>query len=353
MKKDVTQLNISWESIGRFYLPILIALIVWYFRSLILVFVTAFIFASLLERPIDYLEEKGKNRWLATFIVYIITLFGLSILLYFAGGIITQNLALVVKILPQWLQPSSLQNWEQLWQHLNWGISQGFSDFTFSTEQLTNLFNSIFSQSAKIISKILGGTFYAFLVILISFFINTEKKGIEKALRLMVPHKYEEYVVYLWNKTRKRVGGWFFSQLLLSLGVGLLVYGSFSLLGIPNAGLLGVIAGIADFVPYLGPVVAGGLSFLVALSQGWTIALFALITFIIIQAIEALVAPSLRSKTMKLNPLVIILALLIGGKLAGVIGVIIILPLAATFVEFIKDLRSGRLQSYLPQLPII
>ena len=208
-------------------------------------------------------------------------------------------------------------------------------------------------QSADFLIKILGGAFTTFFVLIFSFFINTEKKGIEKAISLVFPSAYEDYVIYLWGKTRQKVSSWFFGQLILSAIVGSLVFISLKILGIAQAEFLAILTALFDFIPYVGPLIIGLIAVLVGMSQDVFLGISILIIFIIVQAIEDFISPLLRAKTMKMNPLVILLALLIGGKLAGIAGTIIALPLAAAMIELIRDIQSGRLASYLPQKKLL
>ncbi|MGB9726644.1 MAG: AI-2E family transporter [Minisyncoccia bacterium] len=340
-------LTLSWQSIFRLYLPIFLIIIFWYLKSILLIAVLAFILASLLERPIDYLAQKLKNRFFASLLVYLIAITIFSLLIYTGFLVIINNFDQLRNILPQGLNFDKWQNYFLDWQEIKLkeiNFSQGINDL----ETIIFQFSNFFQKSFNILGKILGGTFTAFLVILLSFFINTEKNGIEKGIRFLVPWRYEEYVIYLWGKARKKVSNWFFSQLILSIFVGLGVYFVLSILGVRQAEFLALLAASLDFVPYLGPFIAFLIIAIFALSQNLFLGLIALVSFIFIQLFEGLVAPSLRAKAMKINPLIIIFSLLIGGKLAGAIGVIIILPLVATFVEFLRDLRSGRLESYLP-----
>jgi predicted PurR-regulated permease PerM len=132
-----------------------------------------------------------------------------------------------------------------------------------------------------------------------------------------------------------------------------LAFISLKILGVPQAEFLAILAALFDFIPYIGPLIIGFIAFLVGISQSLFLGISIIIIFIIIQAIEGFVGPLLRAKTMKLNPLVIILAVLIGGKLAGVAGIIIALPLAAAAIELIRDIQTGRIAAYLPQKKLL
>jgi predicted PurR-regulated permease PerM len=349
MFKTTQNIDISWQSILRLYTILLVFIAAWYFRQAIFIILLGFIVASLLDRPIDYFEEKWKNRWLATFIIYFIFLSVLGLIAYLFIPVFNNYIAGFLDFLPSWMNKGAFSELWQGWQSVEFSMQNWLSLLGISQGQLSEFL----LQSGNMLTKILGGAFSAFFVLLLSFFINTEKKGIEKAIRLIFPNAYEDYAVYLWGKTRRKVGSWFFSQLILSGIVGGLVFISLKILGVPQAEFLAILAALFDFIPYAGPLIIGCIAFLVGISQSLFLGTSIVIIFIVIQVIEGFIGPLLRAKTMKLNPLIIILAVLIGGKLAGIAGIIIALPLAAAAIGLIRDMQTGRITDYLPQKKLL
>jgi predicted PurR-regulated permease PerM len=349
MFKTNQNIDISWQSILKFFVILIAFVAIWYFRQIIFIVLLGFILASLLDKPIEFFETKLKNRWIATFITYFVFLSGLGIIAYFLIPVLNAYVISFSDFLPSWMNKESLIQLWQGWQVTEASIEKWLTLFGISQGQLYEFL----VQSADFLIKILGGAFTTFFVLIFSFFINTEKKGIEKAISLVFPSAYEDYVIYLWGKTRQKVSSWFFGQLILSAIVGSLVFISLKILGIAQAEFLAILTALFDFIPYVGPLIIGLIAVLVGMSQDVFLGISILIIFIIVQAIEDFISPLLRAKTMKMNPLVILLALLIGGKLAGIAGTIIALPLAAAMIELIRDIQSGRLASYLPQKKLL
>jgi len=331
-------IDISWQSIWRFYAVFFLFLTIWYLRQVIFIVLVGFIIASLLDRPINILEKKWKNRWGATLAVYISLGVVIILLAYLVIPVFTAYFHNIQQILPSWMTKDFLhQIWigenNSFFSNGNFGRLLGISQ---------NQISQFLGQITNFLAKVLGGAFSAFLVLTLSFFINTERKAIEKVLRLFSPARYEEYTIHLWQRAQEKVDGWFFSQLLLSLMVGTLAFIGFEIIGLPQALFLAILAAFLDFIPYIGPIFVGLVAFLSGASQGLLIGVLAITIFALIQALEAFISPGLRAKAMRLNPILIIVALLIGGKLAGVGGAIIALPLAATLMDFLDDLHSGR-----------
>ncbi|MGE4554607.1 MAG: AI-2E family transporter [Candidatus Paceibacterota bacterium] len=332
--------EISFKTIIYFYLIPLILFALWYFRSLILIGLLAFIVASLFDRPILFFEKKIKNHFVSVILVYILFLAFLAGFSYFVYPFLKD---LILSFSEMKLFSQSLISIPQT----KVPISTDFSLIYFLKQYLSlkgNLSPEIVNELFNFLTKIFGGISFAFITFLLAFFLNLEKNSIEKLIRFFSPKKYEEYFISLWFKVRQRIGGWFFSQTILSLIVGLLVYFSFYILGLPYKELLAILAGIFDFLPYLGPLIIGLLSFLVALSENLFLGLIVLGIFILIQVIEAVISPFIRAKTMDIHPLLIIASILVGGKLAGFLGIIIALPFSACVLEFIRDLQKGKLK---------
>ena len=336
---------ISWQNVFKFYAVLILLLTIWYFRQIILFALVAFVVASLLEPPINFFWKKIKNRWASTLIVYSLGLFLLGIVIYFAVPVLSSAAFELFLDSPFGLELESLPKFFEQWPMAEIYFDKGI----FSLENIGAQLINLIVQSFDFLVKIAGGAFSIFFILILSFFLNTEKDGMERGIRLIFPRDYEEYAVYLWGKAKKKVNGWFFSQLIVSLMVGSLVFLSFKTLGVSQAGFLGILSGLLDFVPYLGPFIAGIIIALIVFDQSLFLGIMAVSVFVIIQLIEGIISPLIRSRAMKLNPVIIIFALLIGGKLAGTMGIIIALPLAAILMELIKDIRSGQINEYLSQ----
>ena len=122
-----------------------------------------------------------------------------------------------------------------------------------------------------------------------------------------------------WGVTR--------GQLLVCLVVGILAYVGYMLIGLPYALLLASIVGLMNVIPYLGPFIGAAPAVLVGLSESWKLALFVVAVNVVVQILESnVVSPQIVGRTLKLHPLVIILALLIGGQLGGILGLILAVP---------------------------
>ncbi len=179
------------------------------------------------------------------------------------------------------------------------------------------------------------------------------KNGVESFLVAVVPERYEPYVIDLWKRAEAKMGLWLQGQMLLALIVGLLVYVGLAVLGVRFALILAVMAMMLELVPMAGPVLAAIPALGVALLQGPQMALWVLLLYIAVQQLENHVLfPIIMGKATGMNPIVVILAILIGGHLAGVAGAILGVPVATVIVEILDDVARAKTSRRVPRLGV-
>jgi predicted PurR-regulated permease PerM len=223
------------------------------------------------------------------------------------------------------------------------GLSQNFSlvDIVDQLDQTIQEFSQGFFSTA---SSVFGGMLSFILVIVLSFYLSVEKDGVSTFLRIILPQKKEGYVIDLWERAQRKIGLWMQGQVILAIIVAILVYLGLTLLRIDNALLLAVIAGVFEIIPLFGPILAAIPAIALALVSGGVGSAVTVVgLYIIIQQFEnQLIYPLVVRKIVGVSPIVSILALIIGGKLAGFIGLVISVPIAASLMEFLNDLEKNK-----------
>ena len=177
------------------------------------------------------------------------------------------------------------------------------------------------------------------MIIVLSFYFALQDTGVDDFLRLVMPVKYEEYSVDLWKRSQKKIGLWMQGQILLSVIVGVLVYLGLLIIGIPYALLLSVFTAIAEIIPVFGSLIAGAVAVIVAYSDGGVpLGLIVAGLYIVVNQFEAnLIYPLIVKKIVGIPPLLVIVALIAGYTLAGFLGALLSVPVAAAVLEFITD----------------
>ncbi len=203
------------------------------------------------------------------------------------------------------------------------------------------LSNGIFSS----LSTIFGGILNSVLILVLSFYLVVQDDGVSKFLKMITPLKHEQYIVDLWGRSQKKIGLWMQGQLISSALVMILVYIGLLFIGIPNALLLAVLAGIFELMPLFGATLAAIPAIFIAyISGGMTVALIVVGLYILIQQLEGnLIYPLVVKKMVGVPPIISIIALVIGGTLAGFLGVLISVPVAAVIMELVADFDARKI----------
>ena len=147
------------------------------------------------------------------------------------------------------------------------------------------------------------------------------------------------------KKVEFKLGKWFVGQLALGFIVGLLSYIGLTILGIPHPLILAIIAGTMELVPYIGPTLASIPAIIFAFTVSPLLAALTLVLYFLIQQFENyLIVPKVMEKSVGLHPVIIIIAMLIGGQLAGILGVILAIPVT-TIASIILEEFYGKKKS--------
>jgi len=191
---------------------------------------------------------------------------------------------------------------------------------------------------------VFGGILSLILIFVLSFYLAVQEDGIAKFLRVITPLKHEEYVISLWKRSQLKIGFWLQGQLLLAVLVGVLVYLGLSIIGIDNALFYAAIAAILETIPLFGPIIAAIPAIAAAyIDGGVSYGLLVLGLYLIIQQFENhLIYPLVVKKIIGVPPILVILAIIVGAKLAGFLGVILSVPVAATLMEYFDDLQMSK-----------
>lgn len=149
----------------------------------------------------------------------------------------------------------------------------------------------------------------------------------------------------LANRMQSKIGLWLRGQLILSFIIFLLIYVALSILGVKYALILALVAGMTEFVPYLGPILAAVPAIILVFAQsGFVMALFVAIIYYLVQLIENnIIVPKVMQKVVGLNPIVSIAVLMIGFNLGGVVGAILSIPVATAVSVFVKDVFDNKM----------
>jgi len=169
------------------------------------------------------------------------------------------------------------------------------------------------------------------LMFIVAFLLALDAAAFRRVLRRLVPNDYRTDFDQIWRKVRKMLYAYVRGQLIIAALIGILSGIACFVLGLPDAVALGVIAGITALIPYLGPFIGAVPAILVGLATSPLKALLvAIVYFLISNVILNFVYPKVMGDAVRLSPILVIVALIAGFSWAGILGMFVAVPIAAT-----------------------
>lgn len=312
---------------------LLAAAIVWLaikLSAILLVFFIAFLITVVLHPLVNWLHERHIPIWLSV----LLPLLGLLILIALVGYFVVPNL---------------VSESRQFATHLPDYISSLRAQFGFNFHLNTNslrqtlqshygsLSSALITVTTKVVTLVVG----VITVIVVTLYWLGSYDRIRATLITYFPKNTQKRADDIWTRVEKKLVSWFQAQLLLSVAVGVLVWIGALIVGLPFAGVLGLISGVLEIIPTLGPIAAAMPGILLGFTISPKTAVASLVMYIVVQQLENhLLAPFLLGRTVRLHPVIIILSLLIGAELYGIIGALLAVPVALVISSFVDSFRG-------------
>ncbi len=343
-----TSVSITTGTIVRTVLVLIGFYILYLIVDILLVMLAAIVIASAVEPGTRWFTERKVPRVVGVLLIYLAAALLFFVSFYFLLLPLFKESVQFLQTLPEYSealsQSESLEVGTFTPQGILGGISNSFS-LAELVQEMNALVNDLSNSFLNMIQLVFGGMLSFLLIVVLSFYLAVQEDGVGKFLRIVTPVHLESYIVGLWTRSRRKIGLWMQGQLLLAVIVAVLVYLGLTLLGVPNPLLLAVLAGAFELIPLFGPVLSAIPAVLFAFADGGlTLALIVTGLFLIIQQFESqLIYPLVVKKVVGVPPIISILALVIGGKLAGFLGIILSVPVATFFIELLEDIERRKL----------
>ncbi|OGY43715.1 MAG: hypothetical protein A3B89_02850 [Candidatus Buchananbacteria bacterium RIFCSPHIGHO2_02_FULL_40_13] len=330
--------DVSLSALFKISVLFLIVFFLFFVRDVILIIFVALILASALDPWVDFMQKHKIPRGLGILMIYLVAIIILAGTVY----LIIPPIAIEVKDLAK--------DFPLYWERLSGSVESFriYSDDHGWTQTIQNSLNDLQSNVNAIeaaaggvfstVFAFLGGLFSLLIVAVLTFYLTIEEQAMKRVLRSLVPVKYQPYVTHLINRIQEKIGLWLRGQLILSLIIFLLSWFGLTILGIKYTLVLALFAGIMELVPYLGPFIGAIPAVFIALTQAPALALGVVIVYLIIQQLENhIIVPKVMQKAVGLNPIITIVAMMIGFKLAGILGIVIAIPAATALNIVLND----------------
>ena len=320
---------------------------------------TPFLISALLaylgDPLVDRLEKYKISRTIGVIVVFAIIVFIGLVLLLILVPIIQSQLTAFIRLFPDfinWIQDTMLPALANIF-----GFDASTINLDFLRDTLMGNWQDIGNVAGKIIMKITQSgqaifTWMAYLLLIpvVTFYLLRDWDHIVVKVQNLVPRKQLTLARKLVHDCDQVLSEFLRGQLLVMLGQGIIYSIGLWIVGLEFALLIGILAGLVSFVPYLGFIVGIGAAFIAALIQFNDVVhlIYILIVFGIGQAIEGMVmSPLLVGERIGLHPVAVIFAVMAGGQLFGFFGVLLALPVAAVIIVLLRYLHERYLESSL------
>lgn len=296
-------------------------------RDVIALFLIAIIITASLNPIIGKMVRSLRlHRTAAVGVVYGIFFGGLALLAVFIMPTISSEIEGFIAELTRFLS------------------SNEFLASLFSAEDLGRTLTGSVENLLSTTAGLFSGIISVAAIVSMSFYMSSQEDGLKQSLLLITPGQHEKYISSLIDRIQESFGRWMAGQLLTMIFVGIFYFVLLSVLGVPFAGLLAILGGLLEIIPYFGPIMAAVPAIAIAFSISPVAAGMVAFGYFAINLVEnQILIPKIMNKAIGLNPVLVILALLMGAKIAGFVGILLAVPLAGALGVFIKDVLEKKI----------
>jgi len=338
-------------TVGRFFKIVLIILVlaaaIWLavtLSSILTILIVSMLIAYILDPLASFLEYKGLSRLQATLVVFLLFAVLFSIAVAYVIPPLINEIKTIEKNISSGTSAEYIHNIEK-WIQVNipFFAGQTLDLETKAKDLVGQLASSFFSIIGSVVSIITTLIIIPFAV----FFFLKDGHRLKTNLVKIIPNRYFEMVLNLLHKTDQQLGGYLRGQFFDAMIIGLLAIISLWILDVRYFIIIGIFAGLANMIPYIGPVAGAIAAIIVVLLNGGGTQQVALVAaaFAVIQLTDnVLVQPLVVAKNVDLHPLVIIFAVIIGGQFFGILGMLLAVPVFAMIkvisIELYTNIRK-------------
>jgi predicted PurR-regulated permease PerM len=325
---------LAWAGIGIIILAYLLLRLLVYINPVVPPLLLAVVVVYLLNPLVTALERRGVPRLAGAGIVYVLFILLVALAIELLVPLVTRQITQVVDHFPEYVADAQTQVRR---------VAARFGaepNFRLDADQVRNWLAAGDNRQAvtrwltglrSFTTSLLGGLVILVIGPIMAFYLLVDLPRLQRGAMALVPPARREEIRGLMDRISQAVGGFFRGQLLVALFVGVASSIGLWLVGLPFWLLVGMVAGVFNLVPLIGPFIGGGLAVVIALVAGKPLtALWAALVLLVVQQLDNhLISPNVMSRTVQLHPVVVMLALLVGASFAGLFGMLVIVPLVA------------------------
>ena len=315
-----------------FITVILVGILFWLSSQIIVVLLILLVAALLAYAvvPVIDLLHRFMPRFLAMALVYLVAIALFGFLAYITVKTLIPQLNSLVQNVQKFVTPSSngqQSPLDQALQSLGFTQSQINSAAKQIQSQLSSSASAIAKGTEQFIGSFISAGFNILITVVVSVYLLVDGYRLGKWLISSSPISQRGWVSTVLEILQRVVGGYIRGQIIMSSCMGVMQFIGMSILGVPYAPLIGMLAFILEFIPDIGTIITGFVAVVIALTVSWQLALITLIYTIIVDCIEGYVlSPRIIGRAVEIKPVVSLLAMIAGSELFGIWGAILAAP---------------------------
>ncbi len=316
--------------------PIFIHLYV-FLRSILAPFIIAMIVSYVLNPVVTMLHERKVPRTAAVLLIYAVFCAALAVILVNVIPMFKEQMDELNRHVPDLTYRaeslvSDLNNTSFLPDSIRDGMNK-------SIYQMEKKLSDTVSHFINNIGSVVNAVFIAFIIPFLAFYILKDFDLFERTVITYVPKSHRKHAVRLLKDIDTALGSYIRGQFIVCIIVGILAYIGYIIVGLPYPLLLASIVSVTNIIPYLGPFFGAAPALLVASTISMKMVLFVVIVNMACQVLEGnVVSPQVVGRTLHIHPLAIIFALLVGGEIAGIVGMILAVPIFAALKVIVQHI---------------
>jgi len=344
-------MRLVWTIIGIGVLVIACGFIVGSIATAIWTLVAAGIVVFILRRPVRWLAQKGWPRGIAAGVLLILLIAAIIAIVISFVPMIVEQMAALANALPGYI--SQAQSW--------WGEFTAEHPELLANDTAKDLINTIGSSVLNFISSIpstvVTGIYqaglsianlvmYGIMAFLVAFWILLDYDRMAREVHILAGDAAEWYLLLISTIFSRVLGGFLRGTIITAIVIAVVSGIGYMIAGLPFAMVLGILMGLFSIVPYLGPVIAAVIVAILAIFSGPVAFFISLAVSIVVPWVaSSFVSPKIMSSTVNLHPGIIMVAIIAGGALAGIVGMIFAVPITAAakcLIVYFFEAITGR-----------
>ncbi|MBI5122795.1 AI-2E family transporter [Candidatus Roizmanbacteria bacterium] len=293
------------------------------------IFLSYIIMAAVLP-SVEFLKRKRVPSVLAVLIPYTAIIIAIFLLIVPLVPFTVEQIQSLLTKFPQFIDRSA--------------TTFGFQiDKTQLQQYLNNEFTALSQNAVDFTTKIFGGIFSVITIFVVSFYLLMYSDNFKKFTANLFHDGSRAYIEKTLDQINEKLGAWLRGELVLMFFIGLFSWIGLTILGMPYALPLALMAGLLEIVPTLGPILSAIPAAIVAFTISPTMAITVIVLYTLIQALEnQLLVPKIMQKAVGLNPVLVILSVMIGANLMGIAGALLAIPFVSFLIVVINSFEGRK-----------